>query len=119
MIILPNSLVTSDAIINHTARRTRRSDVYIGIGYNDDIDQARQIIMDILDASPDIHSDPAPTIVVHELADSSVNLRIRFWVNTEIHRQIDFKILEDAKKAFDTAGITIPYPQREITMIET
>jgi len=55
-------------------------------------------------------------VVVHELADSSVNLRIRFWVTTEHYRVIEFRILEEVKKAFDEEGISIPYPQREINM---
>src|SRR5690606_21816198 len=113
-IVLPNSLVTSDSIINSTPDVRRRVELVIGIGYDDDIDQARAIIMDIINADNRVLAEPAADVVVYELAENSVNLGVRChtangdWFAVKVH------LNESIKKAFDAAGISFPYPQRDV-----
>jgi len=115
-IVLPNSLVTTDSIINLTPDVRRRVELVIGIGYDDDIDQARAVIMEIIHADPRILEEPAADVVVYELAENSVNLGVRChtanadWFAVKVH------LNEAIKKAFDTAGISIPFPQRDVHM---
>ena len=113
-IVLPNSLVTSDSIINSTPDVRRRVELVIGIGYDDDIDHARAIIMDIINADNRVLAEPAADVVVYELAENSVNLGVRChtangdWFAVKVH------LNESIKKAFDAAGISFPYPQRDV-----
>ncbi len=113
-IVLPNSLVTSDSIINSTPDVRRRVELVIGIGYDDDIDHARAIIMDIINADNRVLAEPEADVVVYELAENSVNLGVRChtangdWFAVKVH------LNESIKKAFDAAGISFPYPQRDV-----
>ena len=85
-----------------------------GIGYNDDIDQARAVIRSVLNADARINKEPEPLIAVGELADSSVNFVVRVWVNSADYGGVFFDTIENVKKAFDKEGISIPYPQSDI-----
>jgi small conductance mechanosensitive channel len=85
-----------------------------GIGYDDDIDKARQVIADILSADDRVLKDPAPQIAVSELADSSVNFAVRPWVKTGDYWGVFFDTTETVKKRFDAEGISIPYPQSDV-----
>ena len=89
-----------------------------GIGYSDDIDKARQIIMDILTNDQRVFKDPAPVVLVSDLADSSVNLTTRAWSKAADVWDIFFETTEKVKKAFDAQGITIPFPQRDVHIYE-
>ncbi len=113
-VIIPNASLTADNIINWTAKGTRRVDMVMGIGYEDDIDKARQIIKDQLAKDERILADPAPQIAVVELADSSVNFVVRPWVKATDYWGVYMAVNEAVKKAFDANGINIPYPQRDI-----
>jgi small conductance mechanosensitive channel len=93
-------------------------DLIFGIGYGDDIDQARQIIMDIITNDARVQKDPEPVVVVSELADSSVNLTTRAWAKTADVWNIFFETTEKVKKAFDAQDITIPSPQRDVHIYE-
>ena len=117
-IIVPNASLTSDKIVNYSTKGTRRVDFVFGIGYEDNIDQARQIIRDILDQDGRVHKDPEPVIVVSELADSSVNLTVRVWSTVNDYWDIFFDVTEKVKKAFDAGGISIPFPQRDVHIHE-
>ena len=117
-VIIPNSNLTGDNIVNWTAKGTRRVDMVFGIGYDDDIDKAKQIMADILAKDDRVLKDPAPTIAVSELADSSVNFVVRPWSKVEDYWGIYFATTENVKKEFDAAGISIPYPQRDIHVYE-
>jgi len=116
-IFVPNSKIMSDKITNHTAEDIRRVDLLLGIGYDDDIRKAREILLDIFQHDDRILKDPAPKVIVKELGDSSVNLSARPYVNTEDYWGVYFDMLETVKLRFDDAGINIPYPQRDIHMI--
>ena len=101
-------------IINYSARETRRIDMVFGIGYDDDIAKARQLINDIMKDDERILADPAPVTLLGELGDSSVNFNVRPWVKTGDYWQVRGDMLEKVKLAFDANGISIPYPQRDV-----
>jgi small conductance mechanosensitive channel len=117
-IIVPNSAIMGGTITNTSALPTRRIDLIFGIGYDDSIGQARDIMMAIIEADERILKDPAPSIVVAELADSSVNLKVRPWVNSADYWSVRPDLLEKIKLKFDEAGISIPYPQQDVHMHE-
>lgn len=113
-IIIPNSEITSNLITNYSTKPTRRVDMVFGIDYEDDIDKARQVILETLAKDERIHADPAPLVVVAALADSSVNLSTRVWVNSGDYWPVMWAQQEAVKKALDAANITIPFPQRTL-----
>ncbi len=113
-VIVPNSAVISGTIKNYSANDLRRVDLVAGIGYEDNIGVARDILMDIMTSHPLVLPEPAPTVDVLELADSSVNLAIRPWTRTVDYGQVRSEMLEQMKLRFDEAGISMPYPQRDV-----
>jgi small conductance mechanosensitive channel len=114
VIYIPNSGLTGSNIVNYSAKDTRRVDMVFGIGYSDDIDKAKSAIQAVLGADSRILKDPAPQIVVSELADSSVNFNVRPWVNSADYWGVYFDVTEQIKKQFDEQNISIPFPQRDI-----
>ena len=114
VVIVPNSLIYADTITNFSARDTRRIDLVFGIGYDDNVARAKEIIKSILDADERVLDDPAPTIMMLELADSSVNFAVRPWVATSDYWAVRGDVLENVKKALEDNGLSIPYPQRDI-----
>jgi small conductance mechanosensitive channel len=113
-VIVPNGAIYGSNIINNSARDTRRIDMVFGIGYNDDIRRAKQIMQEILDANERVLKDPVPLIAVAELADSSVNFNVRPWVNTGDYWAVLYDLTEKIKLSFDDNGISIPYPQMDV-----
>jgi len=113
-IIIPNGAIYNGTITNYSARDTRRIDMVFGIGYDDDIRKAKEIMQDILDADERVMKDPAPLIAVAELADSSVNFNVRPWVASGDYWAVKFDLTEKIKLAFDDAGVSIPYPQMDV-----
>jgi small conductance mechanosensitive channel len=114
VIFVPNSKMTSNNIINYSMNTTRRVDLTFGIGYGDDIDKAKRVITDVIDANSKILKDPAPNVQLHELADSSVNFIVRPWVKTENYWSVYWELTETIKKKFDEQNIEIPFPQRDV-----
>lgn len=117
-VIIPNAALTAGNITNYSAKGTRRVDLVFGIGYGDDIDHAKKVIMDVLAKEERILKDPATTIGVVELADSSVNFAVRPWVKADDYWNVYFNLTENIKKSFDVQGISIPFPQRDVHMYE-
>jgi small conductance mechanosensitive channel len=117
-VIVPNAKMTDDNIVNWTVKGTRRLDMVMGIGYEDDIDKARQIMADIIAADGRVLKDPAPQIAVSELGDSSVNFVVRPWAKVEDYWGLYFDLTEKIKKAFDANGISIPFPQRDVHLYQ-
>ena len=115
-VIIPNSGVTGGNITNYSTHDTRRVDLTMGIGYEDDIDKARNAILDEINKEERILKDPAPTVAVIELADSSVNFVVRPWVNAADYWGVYFDLTEAMKKRFDAEGISIPFPQQDVHM---
>jgi small conductance mechanosensitive channel len=117
-VIIPNGALTAGNITNYSAKGTRRVDLVFGIGYGDDIDHAKKVIMDVLAKEERILNDPATTIGVVELGDSSVNFAVRPWVKADDYWNVYFNLTENIKKSFDSQGISIPFPQRDVHMYE-
>ena len=115
-ITIPNSQIYSAPIVNVSARSTRRIDMVFGIGYEDDLRKAKQLIEAAFAADDRILDDPAPGIAVGELADSSVNINARPWVKTADYWAVRSDLLENIKLSFDSNGISIPYPQQDVHM---
>lgn len=113
-ITVPNGAIFSGTIVNVSARATRRIDMVFGIGYSDDIDKARSLIMQAMSKDNRILPDPAPSVSLAELADSSVNFNVRPWVNSADYWAVRSDLLEKIKAAFDKNGISIPFPQRDV-----
>ena len=117
-IIVPNAKMTGDNITNYTAKGTRRVDFVFGIGYEDDIDKAREVIERIINGDERVLKDPAPMVAVSELADSSVNFTARAWTAAGDYWSFYFDTTEKVKKQFDAEGISIPFPQRDVHVYE-
>ena len=108
--------MTGGNIENYTFNGTRRIDLVIGVSYEDDLKKAREVIEKVILGDERILKEPAYTIAVSELADSSVNFVVRPWVNTADYWDVRFKITEEIKLALDKNGISIPYPQHDVHM---
>lgn len=115
-VIVSNSSVTGGNITNYSANPTRRVDMVFGIGYGDDLKKAKQLLEQIVTADERVLKDPAPTIAISELADSSVNIVCRPWVNTPDYWAVYFDTHEKVKLTFDAEGVSIPFPQRDVHM---
>ncbi len=117
-IIVPNAGITSGVITNVNAEPTRRIDLVVGIGYDDDIRKAKNTLEELVRADEKILEDPAPTVAVSELADSSVNLVVRPWVQTGDYWSVRLDLIEKIKLTFDEKGISFPYPQQDVHMYQ-
>ncbi|MDP4611508.1 MAG: mechanosensitive ion channel [Opitutales bacterium] len=115
-IIMPNSAIMGGSITNISAHPTRRVDMVVGVGYGDDLNKAKQIMEDLLAADERVLKDPAVTIAVSNLGDSSVDFVVRPWVNAADYWAVKFDFTKAVKEAFDAQGISIPYPQRDVHM---
>lgn len=113
-VIIPNGGLSTNSLVNYSTQQTRRVDMSFGIGYTDDIDQARDILKTLLSNHPKVLKDPAYFIAVSELAESSVNFVVRAWVNSVDYWDVYFFMQEMVKKEFDKNNIGIPFPQRDV-----
>jgi small conductance mechanosensitive channel len=117
-IVIPNSQLTGGTITNFSAKSERRVDLTFGVGYSDDIDRVKAVIADVLAGDTRILAEPAPVIGLMSLGDSSVNFVVRPWVKSEDYWSVWFDLNERMKKRFDAEGISIPFPQRDVHIIE-
>lgn len=117
-VVVPNSRIMGDNITNYSALETRRLDLVFGIGYGDDLKKAKSVLQRLAEADERVLKDPAPLIVVGELADSSVNLIMRVWVKSADYWGFKFDTTEKVKLTFDEQGISIPFPQRDVHLIK-
>ena len=117
-VIIPNNNIWSDSITNVTGTDSRRVDLIFGIGYGDDIEKAQGIMEQVVSEHPMVLKDPEPVIRVHELADSSVNFICRPWVKTEDYWDVFWDVTRSVKERFDQDGVSIPFPQQDIHVIE-
>jgi small conductance mechanosensitive channel len=113
-VTVPNGKMYGDTIKNYSANDTRRVDLVCGIGYGSSIEQAIEVTLGLIQAEPRILAEPAPTVAVAELADSSVNLVVRPWVKGTDYWAVRFDLTRAIKEAFDQNGIEIPFPQRVV-----
>lgn len=114
IILVPNGDIMNDVIVNYSARDTRRVDMIFGIGYDDDIKKAKDILQRIVDEDERILAEPAPVIALGELGASSVDFIVRPWVKSGDYWKVKWEMNEKVKQAFDDAGISIPYPQMDL-----
>lgn len=113
-IIIPNGQITSDAITNHSAKPVRRVDLTMGVGYDDDLKKAQAIMMKVMQDHPLVLDEPAPSMILKELADSSVNFSVRPWAKTEDFWAVYSDMLEQFKAELEAGGCNIPYPQTDV-----
>ena len=119
VIYVPNSQMGGGIITNYSVKDTRRVDMEFGIGYSDDIDKARKVILEVLSADARILKDPVPDVFVGTLADSSVNFKVRPWVKGADYWGVYFDITENIKKQFDANNISIPFPQTDVHLFNS
>jgi small-conductance mechanosensitive channel len=117
-IIIPNKIVYGSNIINFTRNPIRRVDMTTGVGYEDDLDKAIKTTMAVITSHPKVLKDPAPQVAVTEMADSSVNFVVRPWCKTEDYWDVFFDLQKAIKQAYDREGLSIPFPQRDLHVIE-
>ena len=114
VIFVPNGVLSNGTIINYTYATTRRADLTIGISYSSNIKRAKEIAMEVMEKHPMVLKDPAPIVLVKDLAESSINLAVRPWAELPDFFEMRSDVLEQIKNEFDANGITIPFPQRDI-----
>jgi small conductance mechanosensitive channel len=113
-VILPNSQITTAPIVNYTSRPQRRIDLPVGIGYDDDLGRARTLLLELAASTPGVRAEPVPEVQVMALGESSVDLVLRAWVDTADFGVVRSALLEAIGREFARAGVTIPYPQRDL-----
>jgi small conductance mechanosensitive channel len=118
-LIVPNNLIWQSVITNVTAQRTRRIDLMFGIAYSDDLEKAEKILLDIVEKHEAVLDDPEPVVKLHELGESSVNFIVRPWVNTNVYWDTYWDLTKQVKLRFDEEGISIPFPQRDVHVIDS
>jgi small conductance mechanosensitive channel len=118
-IIIPNGGLSASAMTNFSTEPTRRVDFTFSIGYKDDIDKTKKVIESLIVDDARILTDPAPFIAVSGLGDSGVNITVRVWANAPDYWAIFFHMNENVKKRFDSEGISIPYPQRDVHVYQS
>ncbi|WP_350292120.1 mechanosensitive ion channel domain-containing protein [uncultured Croceitalea sp.] len=117
LLIVPNGAMANGNITNYTAEGKIRVDTVIGVAYEEDIKQVKEVLMEVLTSNPKVLQDPAPSVNVLELADSSVNFAVRPFAKPEDYWDVYFATYENCKLALDKAGIEIPYPH-EVEVIK-
>jgi small conductance mechanosensitive channel len=117
LIIIPNAKLSGDNITNYSAQETRRVDMTVGVAYDADLSVVRDVLNDIISKEERALKDPAPLVAVAELADNSVNFVVRVWTKTGDYWGVKFDMTETIKNRFDSEGIGIPFPQRDIHIV--
>jgi small conductance mechanosensitive channel len=114
-VVIPNNIIMSKSLENFTKEEFRKLDLVVGISYDSNIRDARNLILNLLEKDIRVLKEPdLPLVAVGELAESSVNLVVRCWTKTDDLQNLKWDFLENLKNEFDNAGIKIPFPQREV-----
>lgn len=113
-IIIPNSKLSNDVIVNFSVEKQRRVDMVFSIGYGDDMKKAKAILHELINSDTRILKEPETRIMVGDLAAHSVDMKVRAWVQSEDYWAVFFDMQERVKEAFDAAGISIPFPQTDV-----
>ena len=117
-VIIPNGATSNGSIVNYTVEGKIRVDLTIGVSYDADIDETKAVLMDVLVANSKVMQDPAPFIGVLEMGDSSVNFAVRPHCLPADYWDVFFSVNEEVKKALDKNSISIPFPQRDVHLIQ-
>ena len=113
---LPNGSLTNTAIVNYSREGTRRLDMVFSVGYESDMDLVYEVLNRVISEEEAILREPAPTVNLLKCADSSLDFTVRAWVKTADYWPVNFRVLDNGKRALDRAGINIPYPQMDVHM---
>ncbi len=114
MVTLPNGSLTNDAVTNFSHEPTRRQDIVYSASYNDDTELVKKTLIGLAEANESVLKDPAPCVLIKEYSASSIDYTLRVWTATEDYWKVNAALMESAKKAFDDAGISIPFPQVDV-----
>ncbi len=116
--VVPNGELSNDNIVNYSFNETRRENLTFGISYDDDIKKAKEVLTNMVMERDDIEAEPAPQIIVSELGDNSVNFSVRYFAKTSVFWDIHWYMIEEGKIRLEEAGMTIPYPQRDVYLYD-
>ncbi|MGO2103162.1 MAG: mechanosensitive ion channel family protein [Psychroflexus halocasei] len=116
--VIPNGELSNNKVINYSSEDRRKDAITVGISYDSDIKTARKVLMDIMERDERIDKDPAPQVFVAELADSSVNLSVRFWAKRDVFWGAHFDFMENSKIELEAAGVSLPFPQRDLNFFD-
>ena len=117
-VIIPNSMITSDVVVNFTSSGTRRLDLSYGVSYQSDLARVKEILRELVDGDQRVLREPEPLIAVGEMRDSSIVVVAKFWCKQEDYWPLYYTMQEAVKNAFDREGISIPYPQLDVHLKE-
>lgn len=117
-IIIPNGDLSNGSIVNYSTASTRRVNLVFGIGYNDDLKKAKEILTNIVKEESKVLKDPEPQIVVGNLGDNAVEIYCRIWVKSDDYWDVNFSMTEKVKLTFDKEDISFPFPQRDVHFIK-
>ena len=113
---LPNGTLTNTPIVNYSREGTRRLDLVFTTGYDKSMDEVYDILQKVVSEEKDLLKDPAPSVLLTKCADSALEFSVRVWVTVENYWPVNFRLLENGRRALDAAGITAPYPQMDVHM---
>ncbi|MCL6216815.1 mechanosensitive ion channel family protein [Zunongwangia pacifica] len=116
--VIPNGQLSNDNITNYSYNDTRRENMTFGISYDDDIKKAKEVLMNLVKEQEGIEAEPAPQVLVGELGDNSVNFYVRYFAKNSVFWDIHWHMLEEGKIRLEEAGMTIPYPQRDVYLYD-
>ncbi len=116
--VIPNGELSNDNIINYSHNGTRRETLSFGISYDDDLKKAKQVLRDLVEEQEDVLKDPAPQIIVAELGADSVNFSVRYFAENSKFWDLHWYMIEEGKIRLEEAGMTIPYPQRDVYLYD-
>lgn len=111
---VPNSQLWNRTITNYSRNRTRRLDIAVGVGYGDNLDKAKKVLSDVIEADGRTLHDPVPLVIVKSLDDSAVTLQVRVWTGNDDYWSLRWDLTQRIKTSLDEAGISIPFPQRDV-----
>jgi small conductance mechanosensitive channel len=117
-VVVPNSSVWGQTIKNYAANETRRIDMVVGVSYTDDLGKAMEIIREVLGGDTRVLAEPAPTVAVSEMADSSVNIVVRPWCDRKAYWDLRFDLTRRLKEGLEAGGCSIPFPQRDVHLFQ-
>lgn len=115
--IIPNSLLFNGSILNYSIKPTRRIDLTFSIGYSQDIENAKDLLIQLVSAHPLVLQEPAPLVAVSAHTPHALSLLVRIWVRSEDYWTVHYNLLESVKNLFEQANIPVPYPQIDLSMI--
>jgi len=118
-VVIPNGNLSNGTVTNYSRQDTRRVELVMGIAYDDDVKLARSILLELAENDARVLKDPEPVVWLASLGESSVNLSMRLWTKTDDFWPTFFELQEQAKERFDAAGLTIPFPQRTLHVIQS